>query len=223
MDPHIFAGPVLGPIWGLKWLPKWTQNGPTVETKFVLTIRWNSLVFTKIQCPHANYTFWVTGFLSCWILGPKMDLKHVIEIAKSWVKTWTDVWTCFSDLWSRHGSILGAILRLKKRQETPRWAQEGHQEPQSTEKQYLPKKQIKSKNHTFRVLETPKTSMRGSRRLPRDTWRASRPQKQGFQKWNWQIVFWASFGAYLGPKMNSKNDQSNDKKWPKIGTASWEQ
>ena len=81
------------------------------------------MCFTKHTIlQYKNNISWVTGFLLCWISSPKIDPKNISTNAKTWIKKLTDFWTCFSDLWSRFESILGAMLGLKQYRER----QDGH-------------------------------------------------------------------------------------------------
>ena len=56
----------------------------------------------------------------------------------------------------------------------------------------------------FGVERLPKMSIRDSRRLPRGTRRASRPQKTVLKTDPTQHIFWSIFGAVLGPQIGSK-------------------
>ena len=118
--------------------------------------------------------------------------------------------------WVHFGSILGFVLRsVLGSFSGPFWDQLGPRRSQDG-----PKRAMKSfkhqkvsfsksvilqcENHAFHVLETPKMSIRGSGRLPRGTWRASRPQKKGF-------------------KNGTKKGEFSDHLWGSFGTPSWPQ
>ena len=108
-----------------------------------------------------------------------------------------------SDWWSNFGPMLGAILGskpAKRRQDEPRKDIKSFKLPKIA---FTKSVISQCKNHTFRVLEAPKTIIRGSGMLPKGIWRASGPQKEGRPKMDAKIVFFkASFGVYLGTKVD---------------------
>ena len=111
--------------------------------------------------------------------------------------------------WVHFGLILGFVLGSVLGLEWAKMRQDDSNEDIKSLK--VPKSIIfksvilRRENHTFRVLEALKRSMRGSGRFPRGTWRASRPQKKGFQKWNQnKIVFQPILEPKWTPKWNPK-------------------
>ena len=90
--------------------------------------------------------------------------------------------------------------------EGPRLAQEGHQEPQRTEKPRV--------LEVFGCQRPFKTVSEGARRLSRGTCRATRPQRKADQKWTrFVLLFGAILGTILGSKVVQKVVQKKDKNW----------
>ena len=118
------------------------------------------------------------------------------------------------------GPVLGSDLGLEWAKMTPMRTSRAlkYQETSFSKSEIL-----QLEKYTFRVLEALKRSMRGSRRLPRGTWRASKLQKKGFEKWNQKNSFWTNFGTEMNSKIEHQKTENWTKNGTEIGTASGEQ
>ena len=121
-------------------------------------------------------------------------------------------WADFDCFLANFGFIFGVRLGPRLAQEAPRWTQEGHQEPQSTEKNIYKNCNLPyATNHTFRVIEAPKTFIRGSGRLPKWHLKSSNTSKKASENGlgNYDLLdqFWNRFGIQNKPQNGSKTGQ----------------
>ena len=146
-------------------------------------------------------------------MDPQISEKSAKTGVKQFPHFWTFFFDCWGPFWVHFGSHFGAKEAMMC-QDGPKKDLKSLKVPKSSN---CKKCDITIReDNIFWALGGLKTSIRGSRRLSRGTWRGLRPEKR-FQKLTLKFrSFWSRSGINLGSRMDPEISPKLAQKWNQI-------